>query len=409
MKKYIISLIFATVGASISAQHTQGIAHVLQEIENNNLSLKAIRQDGVSQKALNKAENNLANPTVSYAHLWDSKDKNITVGELVVAQSFDFPTLYATRAKMNRAKNQAVDAGIQAGRQAILLQAQEVCLDIIMLHQQQQLLDERLKNAEELAELYRQRLKAGDANALEVNKINLELLNVRTESRTNATALQGKLKELMTLNDNRSLAPGRPLPGSQPPGPGALGLTEYPDTPLPADIRPLTAELLDADAGLKALESEREAAKRDLSLGKQGWLPGLELGYRRNTEDGHPLNGMVVGFSIPIFQNQGKVKAARANHLSASLQVQSARMQAETALWQLYDEASSLQASIREYQEAFRHQQDLKLLKQALTGGQISMIEYFVEVSVLFQSHTNLIQLENQYEKAMARLYKSKL
>ena len=37
------------------------------------------------------------------------------------------------------------------------------------------------------------------------------------------------------------------------------------------------------------------------------------------------------------------------------------------------------------------------------------MIEYFVEVSVLYQSHQNYLQLENQYQKAMARIYKSKL
>ena len=37
------------------------------------------------------------------------------------------------------------------------------------------------------------------------------------------------------------------------------------------------------------------------------------------------------------------------------------------------------------------------------------MIEYFVEVSVVYQSQDNLLQLENQYQKAMARLYKSKL
>ena len=71
---------------------------------------------------------------------------------------------------------------------------------------------------------------------------------------------------------------------------------------------------------------------------------------------------------------------------------------------QLYREAKTLHASMEEYTRTFRSQQDLALLKQALTGGQISMIEYFVEVSVLYQSHQNYLQLENQYQKAMARI-----
>ena len=86
-----------------------------------------------------------------------------------------------------------------------------------------------------------------------------------------------------------------------------------------------------------------------------------------------------------------------------------AAFQAEATLAKLYSEAQSLQTSIQEYREAFSSQQDLALLKQALTGGQISVIEYFVEVSVIYQSKQNLLQLENQYQKVMAQIYKSKL
>ena len=64
---------------------------------------------------------------------------------------------------------------------------------------------------------------------------------------------------------------------------------------------------------------------------------------------------------------------------------------------------------MQEYKRTFQEQQDLTLLNQALVGGQISMIEYFVEVSVVYQSKTNLLQLENQYQKAMARIYKNEL
>ena len=218
------------------AQNT-GIDSVLRQIEANNKELQANAQLISSQKLENKTENNLPDPTLSYAHLWDSKNSSETVGEMVVSQSFDFPTLYVTRGKMNRLKTGALDAQAATVRQQILLQAKEVCLDIIMLQHQQELLDARLKNAEELAAMYAKRLATGDANALETNKINLELLNVRTESRTNSTALNNKIKELLVLNGNRPLTPGRPFPdGTATPTAQALGLTEYPAIPLPADF-----------------------------------------------------------------------------------------------------------------------------------------------------------------------------
>ena len=138
-------------------------------------------------------------------------------------------------------------------------------------------------------------------------------------------------------------------------------------------------------------------------------MPKLELGYRRNTETGTPFNGVVVGFSFPLFENRNKVKIAKAQALNIDLQKENATLQVESELSQLYREAKALHNSMEEYKKTFRSQQDLALLKQALTGGQISMIEYFVEVSVVFQSKTNLLQLENQYQKAMARIYKSRL
>ena len=383
MKKTIIICACLALSAGMHAQ--SGIEAILQQVEANNKELQANARTTEAQKLENRASNNLADPTLSYAHLWDSQDKNITVGELVIAQSFDFPSLYVSRARLNRLKASSLDAQANAQRQAILLQAQEACLDIIHLSRQQQLLDERLKNAEDLAAYYRRRLETGDASTLETNKINLELLNVRTEARMNRTALDSKLKELTALNGNVSLVPGRPMPD----GPAAataqnLGLTDYPSVPLPADFGPLCEELLASDPALLSLQQESQVAQKQLSVSRQGWLPGLELGYRRNTESRHPLNGLVVGFSFPIFH-------------------------ASTALWQLYDEACNLHASMQEYAETFGRQQDLKLLRQALDGGQISMIEYFVEVSVIYQSQANLLQLENQYQKVMARIYKSRL
>lgn len=408
MKRIGILCACLALAAGMHAQNS--IDAILRQVEANNRQLQANAQTVRAQKLENRASNNLADPTLSYAHLWDSDDKNITVGELVIAQSFDFPSLYVSRARLNRLKGQSLDAQSDALRQQILLQAQEACLDIIHLSRRQQLLDERLKNAEELAAFYQRRLETGDASSLETNKINLELLNVRTEARLNRTALDSKLKELTALNGNQSLVPGRPMPD----GPAAataqnLGLTDYPSVPLPADFGPLCEELLASDPTLLSLQSESLAAQKQLSVSRQGWLPGLEVGYRRNTESRHPLNGIVVGFSFPIFQNQGKVKAARSQALSIDYQKENARLSASTALWRLYDEACNLHASMQEYAETFGRQQDLKLLRQALEGGQISMIEYFVEVSALYQSQANLLQLENQYQKVMARIYKNKL
>lgn len=392
MKRIIIISTALLTFTGVQAQ--TGIDQVLRTIETNNKELQANAQLVTSQKLEAKTSNNLADPTLSYAHLWGAKDKNETVGELVVSQSFDFPSLYATRNKLNRLKAGSFDSQASVFRQDMLLQVKELCMDIIMLRQQKLILSDRLHNAEELSKMYAKRLETGDANALETNKINLELLNVKTEASLNETALRNKLQALNTMNGNV---------------PVVFEEDQYPMIPFPADYQILKSEVIASDRTLRAFDSESLVARKQISVNKSQWLPKLELGYRRNTETGTPFNGVVVGFSFPIFENRGKVKIAKAQALNIDLQKENASLQVESELAQLYREAKTLHTSMEEYQRTFQAQQDLELLKQALNGGQISMIEYFVEVSVIYQSRENYLQLENQYQKAMARIYKSKL
>lgn len=386
------ALLAPTGGAQ--AQQSSSIDQILKNIESNNKELQANAQLINAQKLEARTGNNLPDPTLSYAHLWGSKDKNETIGELIVSQSFDFPSLYATRNKLNRLKAGAFDSQASVFRQDKLLQAKEICLDIIMLRQQKQILEERLRNAEELSKMYAKRLQTGDANVLETNKINLELLNVRTEASLNETALRNKLQELGTLNGNV---------------PVVFEESQYPSTPFPSNFELLKSNVLSTDLTLQAFNQESLVARKQLAVNRSQWLPKLELGYRRNTESGIPFNGVVVGFSFPLFENRNKVKIAKAQVLNVDLQKENATLQVESEISQLYREAQTLHQSMEEYKRTFQSQQDLALLKQALTGGQISMIEYFVEVSVIYQSHQNYLQLENQYQKAMAKIYKNKL
>ena len=268
MKRIIIigSLVScALLALTGEVQAQSGIEQVLKNIEANNKELQANAQLITSQKLEAKTDNNLPDPTLSYAHLWGAKDKNETIGELVVSQSFDFPSLYATRNKLNRLKAGAFDSQADVFRQEKLLLAKEVCLDIIMLRQQKHILEERLRNAEELAKMYAKRLQTGDANALETNKINLELLNVKTETSLNETALRNKLQELNTLNGNI---------------PVVFEESTYPATPFPADYQILKSEVLSADRTLMAFNNESLVARKQIAVNKSQWLPKLELGYR---------------------------------------------------------------------------------------------------------------------------------
>lgn len=198
MKSYIIVAALSVLTGGLSAQTS--IEDVLRNVEGNNKDLRANSQMIQSQKLEARLDNNLPDPSVSYTHQYGNKEGMGIQGELVASQSFDFPTVYAQKHKLTKAKSAGLDHQGTAFRQQILLQAKEICLDLVLLNQQKSLLETRLRNAEQLSTLYAMRLERGDANILETNKINLELLNAKTEARMNETARIAKLQELATLN-----------------------------------------------------------------------------------------------------------------------------------------------------------------------------------------------------------------
>ena len=175
MKSYIIVAALSVLTGGLSAQTS--IEDVLRSVEANNKDLQANSQLVQSQKLEAKLDNNLPDPSVLVIRIsggikkgWDSRASS------VASQSFDFPSVYVRKHKLTKAKSAGLDRQGMAFRQQILLQVKEVCLDLVLLNQQKNLLDTRLRNAEQLSAFYATRLEKGNANILETNKIDLELL-----------------------------------------------------------------------------------------------------------------------------------------------------------------------------------------------------------------------------------------
>lgn len=386
---------FGNISASGQiARETGSINELLRSVETHNTELKAFSQRMQAQKTENKLSNNLPDPTVSYSHLWGADNSSETIGELIVSQSMDFPTLYHTRRQLNRQKNAMADHEYQLKRREILLKAQEIGFDIILLREEQLLLKERHQNASELAILYQQRIESGDANVIELNKVKLELLNAKTEASINETNLKKKEEELIILNGNT------PFQTEQ--------LT-YPAIVLPTDYAEIKDDVLNGELVLAALEQESRVGHNLLKVAQESWLPKLEIGYRRNTESGAPFNGFVVGFSVPLFENKGKVKMARQQLLSTELSKEQVKSETAYNALQNFREAQKTKLLMDEYASLFKEHSDLLILKEALKSGQISLIEYFSEAAIIYQSQLNYLQLENKYHKTVASLFKNKL
>lgn len=389
-KQYMIGVVGLFLAGSLQAQN---IADVLQSIERNNKELQAQLQLTEAAKMEVQTQNSLSDPTIDYSPFFAKGVDGVASSELVVSQEFDFPTLYAARRQSGKLQQEVLDRQQQAVRRTILLDAKNLCLDLIRLNQEKALLDARKKNADELLALFEKRLQEGDAGILEVNKIKMERMNVQTEVTQNNAVHRTALQSLLAMNGNLPLE---------------FTADTYPQIEKISDYNALYDEIMLTDADLLASDAAARAAAKEVSVNKQNWLPKLSVGYRRNTSLDEKSNGFLIGGSIPLFSNRKKVKIARAQEVGARLQLDNARLQAEASAQSRYNEVLQLQEAMKAYDVPLMHE-TLDMLKQAVMAGQLSIIEYYVEVDGVYRNLQSYIQIENQYQKLMADIYKNRL
>lgn len=394
MNKNILAIILWSVASALPAQVKDPIFHVLEQIEQNNLQLKAARETMKAEVLETKAENNLSNPEVNYAHLFSSQRSGQQQSELTVVQGFDFPTAYSARSKAGALEADARQRSYMVQRREVLLQAKLLCLDLIGLNREANLLTLLQAHADSLAQLCETRLESGDATALEVNRAKLGLMALHTELADNVSAHRSALQSLLAMNANL----------------GIEGMVEdtYPDLPALPDYATLCDELLPKNRDVQQAEAESKASRKRVSVSRQAGLPKLQVGYRRNTAPAEEFNGFIIGGSIPLFENRNKVKAASARALSAELQKESVTLSAEALLQARYNEAQSLKQAMAAY-DLDLMRQSFSLLGQALDGGQLTWHEYFVELEALIRQGQSYLKLENRYQKLLAELFADSL
>lgn len=391
MKHTYITLaacLFFTAG-----MQAQSIDEVLRQIEQNNKELQSQQHATRVAQLEVQTQNNLEDPSVEYSPFYTKGITGMSSSELVVTQGFDFPTLYAARSRSGKLQREALHRQYEATRRDILLNAKNLCLDLVMLNKQQGLLEERKKNADELLALFEKRLEEGDAGILEVNKIKMERMSVQTEVSLNNAAHRTALQQLLAMNGNL---------------PMDFTSRDYPQVEALKDYNALYDEVMATDATLLAADAAARAAEKNISVSRQSWLPKLEIGYRRNTSLDEKSNGFLIGGSLPIFSNRKKHQIVRAQAISAQYQLDNARLQAEAQVQSQVNEMQQLTTAMQAYDVELMHQ-TLDMLKEAVTAGQLSIIDYYTEADNVYRNLQAYMELENQYQKLMASIYKNRL
>lgn len=389
MKPTILSIAAFAIAASLNAQTMND---VLGSVERNNVELKAMLKGNEAARLEQKQQNNLEGLSVEYSPFFNSAVSGVASSELVVTQGFDFPTLYGARRKAGRMQGEAMELQYRTARRDVLLGAKNLCLDLIHANKRQALLRERRRVADELLATFTEKYNGGEATIIELNKIKMERMNLETELAAADAARATTLQQLRAMN-----------------GGEAIECTDTLYPTLPADGgEAMYARAVSADLSVMAAQAATKAAGQDVKVNQQGWIPKIEIGYRRNTDGNDASNGFLIGGSIPLFSNKNKVKAAKARQAEAQMKQDDARLKAEAAARTAVENMRRTEASMAAYDVPLMRE-TLRLLRTAVESGEMAVTDYYVEADNIYRNMQAYIDLERQYQGTVAELTKNEL
>lgn len=387
MRKYIILIAVLAVAGPAAAQQT--IDAVLQQIERNNTTLEALRKQTEADKLQNKTGITLPDPEVSFDYLWGDPSSIGNRKDFGVTQSFDIATIAGSRRRVADAQNGLLDVEYRAGRMAVLLEAKQTCIQLIYYNALKAELEQRLAHAQAVADFYDRQLADGNANRLEVNKARLSLSAAQGELRRNEVERTNLLAELQRLNG------GEPI---------AFEQAAYAQPVLPQDFEAWYDEAAAANPVLAYARQNVELKRREMKLGKLTGLPQISAGYMSELVPESNFRGITLGLSVPLWSNRNRVKQAKAAVVAAELQQKDATVQFYERLRNQYGRTLGLQRTAGEYRKALAELDNTQLLRKALDAGEISLLDYIVELGLYYTTVDNALAAERDYELALTEL-----
>ncbi|WP_321308847.1 TolC family protein [Marinifilum fragile] len=391
MNKIVFVIMISILSLSAKAQNT--VQDVLSAIEKNNPVLKANEQFFEAQNLGFKAQTNLDNPELEWEKSFSSDEGKPY--EILVSQSFDFPTSYLYKNQLKKAKIANTENYKAKSRQEILLEAKLLCIKLIYYNKKKAELNNRLNNAERLNDLFQKRLEEGDATILEANKIKMLRLNTANQLKMIESKVSNLTDDLVKLNGGKQIDPN---------------LHEYPLMSIDQGMKELLTQSLNADPRLKLLSTKEEISAKETSLIKTNSLPKFSIGYRYlNSDIMKQANGIKLGLSIPLWENKNKVKRARLLEQFSREEYIIGKMELENKFLKLFRNFLNLEKSMKEYEGVFTEKHYDTLLQKALTLGEISSIEYFTENIYYYESVDTYLEIEHEYYKTMSELLKFRL
>lgn len=376
IKHFLFLYIFCVLPLTLFAQVS--VDEILRLVEQNNTTLKAASDKTEAAKQEVMMETSLEDPEIGFDYLWGKPGMIGKRKDINVNQTFDLATVFGYRKRLAKSQKELLELELQQKQLETRLEAMDLLVQITYYNQALAIYEERLQQEKQLAASYEKRLAAGDANKLEANRARLSLVEIESETE------KVKMERDLLMLQLQTLCGGTEI---------MYNNTDY------------NAINLASGMSLKALQEaqssqQERVAENDLKTARAQSMPSITAGYMAELTDDEKWNGVTIGVSIPLWSNRHNMKRAR-------LSLQSARSEAADASYKLEQFAASQRLRTERYHDiAQKMQQKLAnassttLLRKALDEGEISLVEYTIESSDLFDLRVKTLEAERDFQQA---------
>ncbi len=394
MYRYIVSAVCGLLISIGSFAQNIGMEGILKEISQNNRQLKAYQSYIAGKNLGNKTENNLQDPQVSAFYLPFGEHQSGDYYEYQISQRFEFPTVYGARSKRIDKQKELLELEYKMMRQKVLLKAKKQLLELQNLQKRKELEQKRVDQAKQVYEQIQRLFDAEQIGILELNKAKVAWLQDQFERDQIEIRIKNTLMDLQKLNG------GNPIQTDQ---------YRFFEDPEVAEIQTLWEEKLSADTELQMLKARESLAEQQVKLEKNKILPDLSIGYNYQGVNSSNYSGFLGGLSIPLWNSNNKVKAAKVNLEYAQANSGAETAELYTMFQENYRQYQLLRSKYEEYQKTFKDLNSEELLFKAYELGEFSFLDYYREVEFYRQAYNKMLEMQKELFQLKAELLKHQL
>ncbi|WP_339703007.1 TolC family protein [Algoriphagus aquimarinus] len=378
----------------VVAAQSPNTMDALQQIEQNNATLKAFSSFLESRKLSQKASNNLPDPQAGAYYLPFGNHASGDYSEFQLTQSFEFPTVYSSRSNLIEMQEAQSAMEYQLKRQEVLLPAIKLLNELIFLAKKEKVEQVRVLQSKKLFDQTNELFEIEQAGILELNKAKIAWI----QEQFKLDILDADRKKIMLQLQN--LNGGNELEFSQ---------NDYSGSLIIDDPESLWREKILGDPELKILGEQEKVAQQRIKLSKSKSLPNLTAGYNYQGVSGSSYSGVYGGVSIPLWSTRNTVKAAEANYdyQKSFTQVKTDVM--HTEFLGEYEVYQVMLKKYQEYQSTLQSMSSEALLLQAFELGELSFMQYYLELQFYQQAFDSMSDMEKQLNQSKADLLKHQL